>query len=166
MTFPLPDRISVDGVDYDTFSSPLESYFTGEGIARPFTSLSPTMDRGYVASWRIHGDELQLISVRTPDQGDGMVDLFPDSKGAITAYWYSGVIKAHRGSYRYLGVPAHKTYDHVVELQIESGRLTEMRETDNRALPDPTDDELKQTLPPFLWPDRLKDDPPDREIKL
>lgn len=162
MSFEQTDSLYFEEHEFATRSFPLAEYLqtcTGKHL---FVPAWPTNERGYWAIWLVKLDQLYLTKLRIHtnagwQNSDTVLPLlFPFASGIIHAYWYSGTIRAFAGRVRYLGVPPRRVHDDALILQVVRGAVSTVSIVDNSRLPDPTDDELRQTLPDFLWPERMR----------
>jgi hypothetical protein len=167
MSFEQPDNLYFEGQRYATVAHPLAAYFETAGRSTLFAPVSPDLQRGYWASWVIDGGQLYLADIRgalqgAPDCTDNLLhQVFAGVEGNVLASWYTGTLHGLRGRLRHLGVPPAPVYDHEIVLRIVAGKVQASSFIDHSGLPDPTDAELRQTLPRFLWPTRLRK--PDQE---
>lgn len=154
MSFEWCEDLQYNGDVYATDRYPLDTYIQSLSY-RLFPPIWPSCSRGYLADWRIEGDRLLLAGLRR--MGESKLDvLFPGQSGDIPATWYSGVLHAWRGPRRNTGFPYRSFHNEEVVFEIERGLVRREWVLDLHALPDQTDDELRLTIPPFLWPERLK----------
>lgn len=150
------ERLQVGDMVYMTDAWPLESYLATLP-ARPPTHITPFCQNGYVASWTIHEGTLYLTAVST----EPFARLFADHPGPVAATWFSGIIHGRHGDWRYNGYPPRKFWHDEIVLDIVAGQVVREWVLDLRAVPDQTDEEVRLSLPTFLWPARLRD---DREV--
>jgi hypothetical protein len=146
------DRLCVDDAVYTIDAYPLEPYLASLR-ARPLVRPSPFRRNGYVATWSVVDDALYLAELTC----EPMQRLFANTGRPIHAIWFSGLIHGWRGDRRTTGYPPHPFFDDEIVLEIASGMVTRTWVLDLRALPDQTDEELRQSLSQFLWPARLRD---------
>lgn len=146
------ERLQAGGMAYTIDAWPLESYLATLPT-RPATQITPFCQHGYVASWTIHEGTLYLTAVST----EPFARLFADHPGPVAATWFSGIIHGWHGDRRYNGYRARKFSNDEIVLEIAAGQVVREWVLDLRAVPDQTDDELRLSLPAFLWPARLRD---------
>jgi hypothetical protein len=157
MSYEYPDTISYEDLDYHSASYPLESYFRDVEITSPFTAIPHVSARGYWATWRVESERLFLVEIAGGSLSCGVLKnqlegMFPIAGAKIFARWYTGTIYGFRGKRRYLGVPATVVFDSEISFYVAGGVVTSVRRVDNSELPDPTEGEMWQNLPEFLWP--------------
>jgi len=163
MSNSFPEKLHLDGAVYDMFAYPLCSYLAQFPDWPRFPNW-PGNSRGYSATWAVIDDVLCLTGMRAPVE-EPLAALFPGIAGPVPATWVSGIIDVHRGERRHVGYPSRRIFDDEVYLEISCGRVLREWRFDLRGVPDQTDEELKLSLPRFLWPARLRDDPDPVEPK-
>lgn len=151
MSFIFQEELRIDDETYTIDTYPLESYLALLP-ARPETQVTPFNRNGYLATWRIVDDTLYLTSVST----EPFARLFAHVSGPVIASWFSGLVLGWRGERRYTGWPPRRFYDDEIVLEIMAGKVVREWVLDLRSVPDQTDDELRLSLPVFLWPPRLR----------
>lgn len=162
MSFEWPDELQINGQTYRTSSFPLKMLFNSIEIVQPFLPVWPVLHRGYRATWQIKNNQLHLSNIQgTLNNGETDIFRIVDmilalDMGTIFAGWYTGEISASQGNKRYLLNPPRRISDIEITLQIHQGIVVNLSTINNTSIPDPTDDELRDYLPYFLWPDRLK----------
>ena len=155
MTFTFPEQLRIDGTSYQLRQYPLEDYLALLP-ARPNLPKRPWNTNGYMATWSVEGGSLYLMELSAPV--DGLVtQLFPHAQGPVRADWFNGILAGCRGNRRHVGYPPRLIFDDKIYLEIGAGTVTRQWLMDLRAVPDQTDDELRLSLPRFLWPARLRD---------
>lgn len=152
MPTTFPDRLYLDGHVYEIDAWPLEPYLVSLP-ARPVVAPTPFSQRGYVAAWSIVDDALYLAELsREP-----LARLFAHATTPVQAVWFDGVVRGWHGDRRETGYPPRTFFDNEIVLDIVAGIVQRRWDLDLHALPDQTDDELRLSLPRFLWPARLGD---------
>jgi hypothetical protein len=119
MTTQAAERLMHDGKKFYLHNRPLETYFKLGGANVPFMINTTMCWRGYVGTWTIENDQLQLIDIdghiaeepmrviasrafrHKLDYNDrslcrvATIDaIFSGCDGPVFAHWYSGPIKA------------------------------------------------------------------------
>jgi hypothetical protein len=92
---------------------------------------------------------------------DPLALLFGRSDGPVAATWFSGMLRGTRGEQRRTGYPPRTFTDDEIYLDIVSGMVVREWVLDLRSVPDQTDDELRLSLPRFLWGPRLRGEAAD-----
>jgi hypothetical protein len=151
MTFIFQEALHIGDVTYAIDTYPLESYLASLPV-RPETRMTPFNRNGYVATWRIVDDTLYLTSVSTAP----FARLFAHVPGPVVASWFSGLVLGWRGERRHTGWPPRSFRNEEIVLEIVAGKVAREWVLDLRGVPDQTDDELRLSLPEFLWPPRLR----------
>lgn len=151
MSFIFQETLHIDDLTYTIDTYPLESYLASLPV-RPETQRTPFNRNGYVATWRIVDDMLYLTSVST----EPFARLFAHVPGPVVASWFSGLVLGWRGERRRTGWPPRSFYNDEIVLAIVAGKVVREWVLDLRGVPDQTDDELRLTLPEFLWPPSLR----------
>jgi hypothetical protein len=146
------DRLYLDGQVYTIDCYPLDPWLTSLP-ERPLTRPTPFRQNGYVAAWAVIDDGLYLVEIT----GDAIAPLFAHLSAPVPAVWFSGFIRGWRGNWRHTGYPPRRFYDDEIVLEIASGKVTRAWVLELRTVPDQTDEELRLSLPRFLWPARLRD---------
>jgi hypothetical protein len=99
MSAQVLDQILINGSSYPIYSSPLDVYLKQNGIT--LFSLNQQYSRGYVASWKIEGNNLWLIEFIGENILEqitySMTDLFPDAIKGVFASWFTGNIRVPFG---------------------------------------------------------------------
>ncbi|MGJ7917814.1 hypothetical protein ACI48D_20335 [Massilia sp. LXY-6] len=155
MTYTFPEELHVDGKVYHLYSYPLEPYVAARP-SWPRFPKRPWNTNGYMATWAVEDGGLYLTHLSAPGD-DPMALLFPQCRGPVPAFWLDGMLWAVRGEWRHTGYPPRRTFDDEVYLEIRAGKVTRQWSLDLRSVPDQTDEELRLSLPRFLWPRRLQD---------
>ena len=163
MTFTFPEWLHIDGTSYQLRQYPLEE-FLALLPARPNLPKRPWNTNGYMATWSVAGGSLYLTQLSGPVDGL-LTQLFPHAQGPVLAYWFNGILAGCRGNRRYVSHPPRLIFDDEIDLEISAGPVTRQWLVDLRAVPDQTDDELRLSLPRFLWQARLRDGPADNGDK-
>ncbi|WP_234484116.1 putative molybdenum carrier protein [Noviherbaspirillum pedocola] len=154
MTFDIQERLIYEGDSYLLDQYPLEPYLALMD-KRPFTPCWPNCSNGYVAEWEIFRDSLFLVKLSSGGELP-LNTLFATASSSVLASWYSGVLRCYRGEHRRTGPTARKFFNDEIFLEIEDGLVTRRWILDLRDVPDQTDEEIRQSLPSFLWPERFK----------
>ena len=97
-TTQFSDILYLKGQKHSLDSLPLEQYY-GPGNPRPkFRAPNTATWRGYIATWEIDRDVLQLKTIRAwTDRAEvGLEALFPGQKGPVAATWFTGKLKVPR----------------------------------------------------------------------
>jgi hypothetical protein len=156
MTFEFPEPLHVDGHVYHLHAYPLDGYLKNRPDWPRFRNR-PGNGRGYAATWAVDGDALYLTRLSAPAD-DPLAQLFPGVRQPVVASWFDGILRGCRGDRRHVSYPSRQIYDDEIYLEIKAGRVTRQWLLDLRPVPDKTDEEIRLTLPRFLWPARLRDD--------
>jgi hypothetical protein len=146
------DRLCVDDAVYTIDAFPLAPYLASL-LERPVVRPSPFRRNGYVATWSVVDDASYLTELTS----EPMQRLFPNTVRPMHVSWFSGFIRGWRGDRHTSGYPPRTFFDDEIVLEIASGMVSRRWGLDLRALPDQTDEELRQSLPQFPWPARLLD---------
>lgn len=155
MTYTFPETLYVDGEVWQLDSYPLAPYVTTRPCWPRFPKR-PWNTNGYLATWTVENGVLYLTALSAP--GDHPMELlFPQFHGPVPAFWLVGMLRAVRGNSRNTGYPPRRIFDDELYLAITSGNVAGQWKLDLRNVPDQTDDELRLSLPRFLWPRRLLD---------
>jgi hypothetical protein len=106
-----------------------------------------------VAAWAVVDITLYLAEIT----GETIAPMFANLYAPVPAMWFSGSIRRRRGNRRDTGYPPRRFYDDEIVLEIVSGMVARAWVLDLRRVPDQTDEELRLSLPRFMWPPRLRD---------
>jgi hypothetical protein len=147
------DRLYIDGAVYTIDAYPLEPYLASLP-ERPAVRPTPFRQNGYVATWSIVDDAIYLVELTS----EPVARLFAHLKAPVQAVWFSGFVRCWRGDRRDTGYPPRRFFDDEIVLEIAWGLVTRRWVLDLRAVPHQTDEELRLSLPRFLWPARLRGD--------
>jgi hypothetical protein len=147
------DRLRADGHVYTIDCYPLYPWLASLP-ERPLVQPSPFRQNGYVASWAIVDGAMYLVEI----SAEPIARLFANQQGPVQAAWFSGFIRGWRGDRRDTGYPPRTFFDDEIVLEIVAGTVVREWVLDLRALPGQTDEELRLSLPEFLWPARLRGD--------
>jgi hypothetical protein len=159
MSFDFAEHLHVHGTVYAIHAFPLNDYLASLP-ARPRFRGWPGCSNGYRAAWevqeRAHDRVLCLTELKAPVEDlPGL--LFGRADGPVAATWFSGMLRGTRGTQRRTGYPPRTFCDDEIHLEIVSGRVVREWVLDLRSVPDQTDDELRLSLPRFLWGPRLRE---------
>lgn len=147
------DKLHVNGLEYAIDGYPLDAWLACLP-ERPALVPTPWRQNGYVATWTVADGALYLWQVsREP-----LARLYAQAYGAAPAVWFSGLIHGMRGEHRHTGYPPRKFFEDEIVLEVVAGVVAREWVLDLRAVPDQTDEELRLSLPRFLWPARLRGD--------
>ena len=150
MSTIISDELHVNGLDYKIDGYPLDAWLACLP-ERPVLAPTPWRQNGYVATWTILDDALYLMEI-----GRELGRLYAQAHGAAPATWFSGLIHGWRGERRRTGYPPRTFFDDEIVLEIVDGLVAREWVLDLRGVPDQTDEELRLSLPAFLWPARLR----------
>lgn len=160
MSYDFMEHLNLDGTVYALHAFPFNDYLAALP-SRPRLRGWPGCSNGYRATWEVaqHADDrlLCLTGLEVPADSP-LAQVFGQHDAAVPATWFSGMLRATRGEERRSGYPPRTFSDDEVYLQIVSGRVLREWVLDLRALPEQTDDELRLSLPRFLWGPRLLGD--------
>lgn len=120
----------------------------------PVAQPTPFRRHGYMATWAVVDDALILMEIG----GRTITSLLDRLKVPMAARWFSGHIQGWRGDRRDTGYPPRRFYDDEIVLEVASGKIVRCWRLDLRAVPNQTGEELRKSLPRFLWPARLRGD--------
>ena len=147
----MPDRLHLDGQVYTVDANPLRPWLASLP-QQPELPISPFSLKGYVVTWAIVKGTLCLLAVSAAP----LARLFADQTALVPAVWFSDLLHGWCGRRRDTGYPPRRFYVDEIVLKIVSGIVARAWVLDLRALPRQTDDALRQALPHFLWPARLR----------
>ena len=131
-TTQFSDILYLKGQKHSLDSLPLEQYY-GPGNPRPkFRAPNTATWRGYIATWEIDRDILQLKTIRAwTGRGEvGLPALFPGQKGPVAATWFTGKLKVPQGKILKPAVP-HPIYGKYLMIMVEKGRVVNQEVIDN-----------------------------------
>lgn len=139
MSAQLPDKVLVDGQQWDLFSNPLEQYWMRQYKKRPNFLELPNCKRGYVAHWEIKDNQFFLKSIDGnhekrslffgPEEARfSLNDLIPKANNKpVLAKWFSGKLRIPKGR---MTLYEHQGYGSRFEketiITIDKGNLTKM----------------------------------------
>ncbi|MBI1768265.1 MAG: hypothetical protein HYR67_07815 [Bacteroidetes bacterium] len=139
MAAQLPDKISLDGQQFDLYSNPLEQYWIRNDKKRPRFLSAPNCQRGYVAHWEIKDNQFLLKAiggtyekwnVLSGYQGTlyTLKTFMPQAKDRpVKATWFSGRLRVPKGR---MTLYEHQGYGSRFEketiITIDKGNLTKM----------------------------------------
>lgn len=139
MAAQLPDKVLVDGEQWDLFSNPLEQYWMRQYKKRPNFLPLPNCKRGYVANWEIKDNQFFLKSIDGnhekrslffgPEQVRySLKDLMPKANNKLVlAKWFSGKLRIPKGK---MTLYEHQGYGSRFEketiITIDKGNLIKM----------------------------------------
>lgn len=136
-TSQIPEKMDYEGVSFDMYSTPLDSFFAGSiTLPRIFREKpSPTScHRGYIGSWRIDSGKLYLLSLALGYQQDKQVPLgklVPQWKAPVLASWFSGTLRLGKGELVMGGVGFSETRSEEVLLEIVEGQVAKVKTKTN-----------------------------------
>jgi hypothetical protein len=159
MSMDFSQPLHVDGTLFSIDCFPLDAYLALLP-SRPRFRGWPGCSKGYYAEWEIRhrGQDRVMCLTRLSAHAADALALSPHAEDPIDATWFSGIVRASRGQRRYTGYPPQQVWDDELYLDIAAGKVVREWLLDLRAVPDQTDDELRLSLPSFLWPARLRED--------
>ena len=139
MAAQLPDKVLVDGQQWDLFSNPLEQYWMRQYKKRPNFVPLPNCKRGYIANWEIKDNQFFLNSIDGNHEKRSLFfgveqlrfslkDLIPKSNNKpVLAKWFSGKLRIPKGR---MTLYNHQDYNSRFEketiITIDKGTLTKM----------------------------------------
>lgn len=154
MTYTFSESLLADGKLYRLDSYPLQAWVRDKPDWPRFATR-PWNTNGYMASWAVENGVLYLTRLEAPGD-DPLAGLFPQVRAPVPAFWLDGLLHARRGERRHVGYPPRVIFDDERYLELRAGVVTREWLLDLRSVPDQTDDELRLSLPRFLWPARLR----------
>ena len=153
-TGQVPERIVVNGQLHELYSTPLAPLLERrEDLEGSFPSWSTGCWRGYVGSWQVIGDRLELVAMTHGDdppwpgfrsddssdvtgrEHDALPLLFGDRRPPFLATWYTGELRVPitaRWSYVHMGFAT--TWERELVLDVVRGRIQGRRVLDRREL--------------------------------
>jgi len=146
------DSLRVSELVYTIDTSPLEPLLHSLP-ERPAYQKSPFTLHGYRARWSIRDGFLQIEGI----SAEPLMSLFGSVPFPVCASWFSGVLHGVRGDSRYTGWPPYKFCNDEIVVEIADGRVTREWLLDLSGVRDQTDEELRLSLPSFMWPAHLRD---------
>jgi len=131
-----PDRIRIDGQEYELNTNPLDAWLHARAWEPPEeVSISSANWRGYIASWAIADGRLVLrdVTIRVDGEEPGastsksiLGDLFPSAAAPVVADWYSGALIVPGGEQtRYVHMGYGSSYERYQVLRIADGRVVD-----------------------------------------
>lgn len=139
MAAQLPDKVLVDGEQWDLFSNPLEQYWMRQYKKRPNFMPLPNCKRGYIANWEIKDNLFYLNGIDGnyekrslffgPEQlRYSLKNLIPKSNNKpVLATWFSGKLRIPKGK---MTLYNHQDYNSRFEketiITIDKGKLVKM----------------------------------------
>jgi hypothetical protein len=147
MTNIIRDRLDAGGVDYEIDVFPLDALLAAFPD-RPREAPTLWRQNGYVADWAIVDGVLVLTRVSR----ESIARLFAEVGLPMGARWFSGYLRAWRGERRRTGYPPRTFFDDELVFEIEAGRVTRSWTLDLRGVRGQTAEEVRLSLPRFLWP--------------
>lgn len=157
MSFDFAEQLHVDGMVYSSHAFPLNDYLASLP-ARPLLRPWPGCSNGYRAAWAVQeraGERVLFLTELKAPVEDLLGQLFGQAAGPLAATWFSGILRGTRSLRRRTGYPPRTFCDDEIHLEIVAGRVVREWVLDLRSVPDQTDDELRLSLPRFLWGPRL-----------
>jgi hypothetical protein len=152
-TGQVPDKLVLNGKEFDLYSNPLEAFYPNEKnrplfMIGPFEMVSSNW-RGYVASWAIENNALYLTGIdswtcagnsRKSCRRVTLSRLFGKRvvAGRVRADWFTGELRAPDGKQlQYVHMGYGSIYERDIIIQVKAGRVTEQTVIDNtqRVLP-------------------------------
>jgi hypothetical protein len=130
MTAQIPDLIRIGDEERSLLTNPLGEYFRKSGRRSPFESKSSALWRGYVAHWKLEDGVLYLVEISgtadvEPEELEAdMQDLFPNSRGPVSAVWYTGDLRIPHGEVlEYVHLGYESTYEEEEIIRILNGQV-------------------------------------------
>jgi hypothetical protein len=147
MTNIIRDRLDAGGVDYEIDVFPLDALLAAFPD-RPREAPTLWRQNGYVADWAIVDGVLVLTRVSR----ESIARLFAEVGLPMGARWFSGYLRAWRGERRRTGYPPRTFFDDELVFEIEAGTVTRSWTLDRRGDRGQPAEEVRLSLPRFLWP--------------
>lgn len=157
MSYDFAEHLHLDGTVYSLHSFPLNEYLSLLS-PRPRFRNWPGCSNGYHATWAVAEHDVGRVLYMTKLSAsveDPLALLFGQRETPLVATWFSGMLRGAHGPQRRTGYPPRTFADDEIHLEIVSGRVVREWVLDLRGVPDQTDDELRLSLPRFLWGPRL-----------
>lgn len=154
MSQEFPDRLLFDGQPHAIDCHPLAPWLASLP-ERPRGRPTPFRPCGYMATWAVIDDMLCLAQISE----EAIARLFAHRDGPVQATWFSGYIRGRRGDRRRTSYPPRTFHEDELVLEIVAGVVTRWWALDLRGVPEQTEQELRLSLPQFLWPARLRGGP-------
>lgn len=162
MSYDFAEHLHLDGTVYALHAFPFNEYLSSLS-SRPRLRGWPGCSNGYRATWDVaecgFGRVLRLTGLEAPSDTP-LAQLFGQRDEPVAATWFSGMLRATLGPKRRTGYPPRTFCDDEVHLEVVRGRVVREWLLDLRAVPEQTDDELRLSLPRFLWGPRLLGESP------
>lgn len=107
------------------FAEPLSDYFSSRGVKPDFRLTSTALWRGYIGTWEIVNDQLNLIGlegVLSDGSSASVSSFFPNSPGIVFARWFSGEIRIPQGArLKYVHMGYGSVYERDLILEVRNG---------------------------------------------
>jgi hypothetical protein len=127
MTAQIAEMLHYEGEWHSMCTTPLDDYFTLNGIAPTFAYNCSALWRGYVGRWEIVDGRLYLRELHgLLDDGReaSLASVFPDHPYRVFAHWFSGTLRIPQGArLQYVHMGFGSTYERDLLLEIERGIL-------------------------------------------
>lgn len=136
-TSQVPERVSYNGVLWDMYSIPLQSFFS-EDKPKPKVfyerATSTACWRGYVGNWQIKNSKLYLVGLKEGYPSTDEISLYsvnPEWVSPVFANWFTGSIRIGKGKVLIGGMGFSQKREIEVYLDIKNGNLKSIRHVDN-----------------------------------
>ena len=157
MSYDFAEHLHLGEAVYSLYAFPLNDYLATLS-PRPRLRNWPGCSNGYRATWTVAETERERVLYLTRLTAlveDPLALLFGGAAAPIAATWFTGILRGTRGEVRRTGYPPRTFTDDEIYLEIVCGVVAREWQLDLRSLPEQTDDELRLSLPRFLWGPRL-----------
>ena len=123
------DSIIVEGVKYNLYMYPLNSYWTIKNPKPEIRITKSSCWRGYVASWEISDKCLYLVDIifYSPEGNFGLDYLFTSNSSKISADWFTGELKIPIGDELHTEVMWDTVYESDWFIKVNKGKVIGQR---------------------------------------
>ncbi|MEO7254953.1 MAG: hypothetical protein ABIZ64_12050 [Casimicrobium sp.] len=142
-TAQIPDELMIDGKRELLHTLPLTGELSDkyrEQVLRKYSSEGRCTAswRGYVATWELKSNRLQLRSVHANPCSSQPVEiplgeLFPDRTKPIVATWFTGTLVLPRGKLKkYVHIGFESTFERYLILDVRAGKVLSRKLTNKK----------------------------------
>ncbi len=140
-TAQVGEYLVYQGKTNETYTTPLESYFSKDNPRPEFPMASTACWRGYIGVWRIESNTLYLVSLHEEDWDASnslgkelpLGKMFPKQPPPIPATWFSDVLRLPQGEeLRYVHMGFGTVHEKDAYITIKKGKVTAERIVNNR----------------------------------
>jgi hypothetical protein len=129
MCIQIKDSITIKGIKYSLYTTPLDSYWTKRNPKPGIRVVRTSCRRGYIATWELSDNCLYIINMifYAPGKDRGLDYVFPFNTRKIMADWFTGELQIPIGDELDSAVIWDTVFDSDWFIKVKRGKVKSQR---------------------------------------